>query len=90
MHDVIPSASQRRWPTTELKRLDLGTGHVDGYKGNDGDDGYADEEDKASQADDGSTQNVKDWGHSRFDLGTSDVDGYEWEHGDNADADEEE
>jgi hypothetical protein len=38
-----------------------------------------DEADEASQADDGSTQNVDDWGHSRFDFWTRDVDGNEWE-----------
>jgi len=50
----------------------------------------ADEEEEASQADDGSMQNVKDWWHSRFDLETSDGDGYECEDGEDADTDEEE
>ena len=51
---------------------------------------YADEEEEALQADDGSMQNVEDCEHSRFDLGTRDVDGYECEDGDDADADGEE
>jgi len=38
------------------------TRDVDGYEGEDGDD--ADEEEEALQANDGSTQNVEDWGHS--------------------------
>jgi hypothetical protein len=37
--------------------FDLGTRDVDGYEGTDGD--YADEEEEASQADEGSTQNVE-------------------------------
>ena len=45
---------------TELERFDLGTSDVDGYEGEDGDDADADEEAQASQADDGSTQNVED------------------------------
>jgi len=60
MRDAIPTASRRRWPTTELDRFDLGTSDVDGYEGEDGDDAYADEEEEASQANDGSTQNVED------------------------------
>jgi len=45
-------------------RTDLGPSDVDGYQGEDGDDVDADEEEEASQANDGSTQNVEDWGHS--------------------------
>jgi hypothetical protein len=47
---------------TELERCDLETSDVNGYKGEDGDDADADadEEVEASQADDGSTENVKD------------------------------
>jgi hypothetical protein len=45
-------------------RTDLGPSDVNGYEGEDGDDADADEEEEASQADDGSTQNVEDWGHS--------------------------
>jgi len=85
------TTASRRWrPATELERFVLGTSDVDGYEGEDGDNAYADEEEEASQADDGSTQNVEDWGHGRFDLETSNVDGYQSEDGDNADADEEE
>ena len=45
-------------------RTDLAPSDVDGYEGEDGHDADADEEEKASQADDGSTQNLEDWGHS--------------------------
>jgi hypothetical protein len=38
----------------------FGTSDVDGYVGEDGDDTDADEEEEASQAEDGSTQNVED------------------------------
>jgi len=79
--NAIPTAS---WPwraTTELKRFDLGTSDVDGYEGEDGDNADTDEEEETSQADDGSTQNVEDSGHSRM----SNVDGYEGEYGDDAD-----
>jgi hypothetical protein len=41
-------------------RTDLGPSDVNGYEGEDGDDADADEEEAASQADDGSTQNVED------------------------------
>jgi len=60
--DVIPTASRRRWPATELERFDLGTSDVDGYESEDGQyaDADADEEEEASQVDDGSTQNVED------------------------------
>jgi len=60
VRDAIPTARRRRRPMTELKTFDLGTSYVDGYEGEDGDDAYADEVEEASQADDGSTQNVKD------------------------------
>jgi len=60
MCDAIPTASRRRPPATELERFDLGTSDVDRDDGEDGDDGYADEEEVASQADDGPTQNVED------------------------------
>jgi len=62
--DVIPTASQRRRPTTDLERFDLQTSDGDGYEGDDGDDADADEEEEASLADDESTQNVEDCGHS--------------------------
>jgi hypothetical protein len=45
-------------------RSDLEPSDVDGYEGEDGDNPDADEEEVASQADDGSTQNVEDSGHS--------------------------
>jgi hypothetical protein len=41
-------------------RTDLGPSDVDRYEGEDGDDADADEEEEASQPDDGSTQNVED------------------------------
>jgi hypothetical protein len=41
-------------------RTELGPSYVDGYGGEDGNDADAYEEDEASQADDGSTQNVED------------------------------
>jgi len=62
--DAIPTASRRRWATTELENINLGTSNVDGYEGDDGDDADADEEEEASQADDESTQYVEDGGHS--------------------------
>jgi len=58
--DAIPTASRRRRAATELERFDLGTSDVDGYEGEDGDNADADEEEKSSQAEDGSTQNVED------------------------------
>jgi len=65
-HGAICTASRRRRPATELERFDLGTSDVDRYEGEDGDaaDVDADEEEEPSQADNGSTQNVEDWGHS--------------------------
>jgi len=85
--DAIPTASRWRRPATEFETFDLRTSDVNGDAGEDGDDADADQEEEASQADDGSTQNVEDWGHSRFDLGTSDVNGYECEGGDDVDVD---
>jgi hypothetical protein len=55
--DAIPTYRRRRQAVTELERFDLGTGNVDKYQGKDGND--ADEREEASQADDGSTQNVE-------------------------------
>ena len=60
VRDAISTASQRQRPATELERFDLGTSDVDSYDGEEGDDAYADEEEEASPADDGSTQNVED------------------------------
>jgi len=58
--DAIPTASRRRRAATELERFDLGTSDVNGYEGEDGDDADADEKEEASQAEDGSMQNVED------------------------------
>jgi hypothetical protein len=58
--DVIPSARQRRRPTTALERMDLGTSEVDGYEGKDGDDANADGEEEASQPNNESMQNMED------------------------------
>jgi hypothetical protein len=58
--DAIPTASRRRWAATELEMFDLGTSDVNGYEGEDGDEADVNEEEEASQADDGSTQNVED------------------------------
>ena len=58
--DDIRSASRQQHPATELERFDLGTIDVDRYEGQHGDDAGADEEEEASQANDGSTQNVED------------------------------
>jgi hypothetical protein len=44
----------------ELERFDPGTSDGDGYEGEDGDNADLNEEEEASQGDDGSTQNVKD------------------------------
>jgi len=90
VRDGSPTAIQQRLPATDLKRLDMGTSDVDGYVGEDCNDADADEEEEASQANVGSTQNVEDSGHSRFDLGTSDLDRYECKHVDDEEADEEE
>jgi len=60
VRDAIPTTSRRQRSVTQLERFDLGTSDVDGYEGEDGDDAYADEEEEASEADDGSTQNVED------------------------------
>jgi len=61
---AIPTASHRRRATTVLQRFDLGTSDVDGYQGDHGDRLDEDADEEASQADDGSTQNLEDWGHS--------------------------
>jgi len=90
VRDAIPTASRRQGPATELERFHQGTSDVDGYHGEHGDDADLDKEEESSQADDGSTQNVEDWGYCTLYLGTSDDEGYECEQGDDADADEEE
>jgi hypothetical protein len=56
--DAIPTPSRRRRAAADLERFDLATSDVDVYEGEDGND--VDEEEEASQADDGSTQNVED------------------------------
>jgi hypothetical protein len=53
--NAIPTGSRQRRAATEHRRFDLGTSNVDGYEGEDGDDVDADEEEEASQPDDGST-----------------------------------
>jgi len=58
--NAIPTASRRQRAATELEWFELGTSDVDGYEGEDGNDADADQEEEASQADDGSTQNVED------------------------------
>jgi len=60
VRDAIPTASRRRRPPTELHRFDLLSSDVDGYEGEDGDDAFAEGDEEASQADEGSTQNVED------------------------------
>jgi len=56
--DGIPTASRPGRPATELKRFDQATCDVDGNEGNDSDDGDPNEDEEASLANDGSTQNV--------------------------------
>jgi len=56
----IPTTNWRRRAETELQRFDLGPSDVEGYECEDGDDADADEEDEASQSNDGSMKNVKD------------------------------
>jgi hypothetical protein len=58
--DAIPTASRRRRAATELEKFYVGTSDVDGYEGEDGNDADADQEEEASQAQDGSMQNVED------------------------------
>jgi len=58
--NVIPTASRRRPAASELNRFHLGPCDVNGYESDDGGDLDADVEQEASQADDGSTQNVED------------------------------
>jgi hypothetical protein len=60
--DAIPTISRQRLPATALKRFDLGSSDLDGYDCKDCNDAdvHAHLQKEASQADDGSTQNVKD------------------------------
>jgi len=60
--EAILTTSRRRRAPTELERFHLGTSHVNRYEGEVGDD--ADQEAEASQAEDGSTPNVGESGHS--------------------------
>jgi hypothetical protein len=57
--NAIPTASRQRRAATELRRFDLRTRDVDGYGGDDGDDADADNQEEASQADDGLTQTLE-------------------------------
>jgi len=66
--DAIPTASRWRWATTKFERFDLGTSDVDRYEGDDGNIADDDEEEETSQADDESTQNFVDWGHSTWEC----------------------
>jgi len=56
--DAIPTTRRRRREATDLETFDLGNSEVDGNEGEDGD--YADEEEEALQAGDGSTHHVED------------------------------
>jgi len=86
----MPTASQQWQSTTALARFVLGRSNVNRYKGEDHDDAYANELEDASQADDGSAQNVQNWRYSWFPLGTRNVDQSESQDCNDADANEEE
>jgi hypothetical protein len=58
--DAIPTASRRRRAATELERFDNRTSDVDWYEGDDGDNADADEEEEASQADEGLMQTLEE------------------------------
>jgi hypothetical protein len=58
--DAIPTTIRRQRAATELERFDLGTSDVDGYEGDYGDNADADEEEDASQANDGLTHTLED------------------------------
>ena len=62
--DIIPTTSRQGWDLTELERIDLGTGNLDRYEGGNGNDADTNLEEETLLADDESTQNVEDWGHS--------------------------
>jgi hypothetical protein len=55
MRARMATMDQRR-----MRRTDLGTSDVDGYECEGGNDADTDEEEEASQPDDGSMQNVED------------------------------
>jgi hypothetical protein len=75
---------------TELERFELWTGDVKGYEIKDGINEDEDEEEQVSQANNGSTPNVEDWGHTRFEMRTNDENGCECKYGDDADGENEE
>jgi len=56
--DAIPTASQQQLAASELEWFELGTIEAEGYECEDGDDEDLDEEEEASQADDGSMNKV--------------------------------
>jgi hypothetical protein len=58
--NTIPTASRGRWAATEVERFHLGISVVHGYVGDDDDYADADEEEEASQADDGLTPTLVD------------------------------
>jgi len=62
--DDMPTASQQWQAASELEGFDLRTSDVDGYGGDDDNNLDVDKVEEALSADDGSTQNVEDWGHS--------------------------
>ena len=59
-HDVLPTTDWRCQASTRLKECALGTSAVDGNEVENGNNVHSDEEEEASQANDGSTQNVDD------------------------------
>lgn len=63
-HDSIPTSSWRQLALTELERFGLGISNVDAWEDHNGDNADADEVEEALQADDESTRNVQDQGHS--------------------------
>ena len=65
--DAIPTTNQQQWATTELQRLVVGTGSINGYDGCDGHNADADDEEETLQANNGSTQNLEDCRHSTRD-----------------------
>jgi len=62
-HDANLTPSWWRRAATELESFDLGANAVERYSGDDGDNAHLDEKEEASQADDGSTQNLEDSRH---------------------------
>jgi hypothetical protein len=62
--DAIPTTSWWWMAATEHKRFNLGTGDQDWYEGDNGDNADGNQEEDASQADDGLMQTSQDWGYS--------------------------